>query len=137
MAGCSPPDGLNRGGDLSGAVTIDGIPVGGGRVEIFSADEKNSVGCQIRPDGTYTLSEPPLGECKIVVKTSQLKGMPAVVKTKEGFAGKDSSAGMIYPKDVGLVYTPIPDKYEDLATTDVKHVVPKGKSTFDIQLVSK
>ncbi len=138
LAGCGSADGLNRGGDLSGQVTLDGKALGGGRVEIFSEDGKNSVACQIRPDGSYTLNEPPLGPCKITVKTSYLKGMPTAApggKGGKGVAG--SSAGMIFPKDVGLVYTPIPPKYEDPARTDLAVTVEPGKQKHDIALTRK
>ena len=137
LCGCGPSDGLNRGGDLSGTVTLDGKPLGGGRVELFSANGKNSVSCQLRPDGTYTVSEPPLGRCKVVVQTSHLKGMPPAPKGPKGRIREGASAGMMYPDDLGLVYTPIPANYEDLATTDLTVTVRRGKQTQDITLTAK
>jgi len=137
LIGCGASDGLNRGGELSGKVLLDGKPVGGGRVEIFSDDGKNSVSCAIRPDGTYTLAGPPLGPCKVTVKTSQLKGMPPVPRGNNRHAPQGASAGMIYPEDVGLVYTPIPAKYEDLSTTNLTVKVERGKQEHDLTLSAK
>jgi hypothetical protein len=136
LSGCGSSDGLNRGGDLSGKVTIDGQLLGGGRVDIYSEDGKNCVSCQIRPDGSYTLAEPPPGPCKLTVVTSHLKDMPPVPKGPRR-SGQGASAGMMLPEDVGLVYTPVPTKYEDLATTDLTVTVQKGKQTFDITLTGK
>jgi hypothetical protein len=136
LAGCGSSDGINRGGELSGVVRIDGRPLGGGRVEVFSGDGKHSVGCEIRPDGSYTVNEPPLGPCKITVKTSYLQGMPAVPKGGKG-GPQGSSPGIILPKDVGLVYTPIPAKYEELSTTDLTVTVEPGKQSHDIDLARK
>ncbi|OWK36748.1 hypothetical protein [Fimbriiglobus ruber] len=140
LTSCEKPDGLNRGGELTGMIALDDKPIGGGRVEIYSADGVNAVGCDVRPDGGYTLKEPPLGDCKLVVKTSILKGMPPPPKTPAGPkppAKENSSAGMVVPKDVGLVFVPIPAKYEELATTDLKVTVKSGKQTHDIKLASK
>jgi hypothetical protein len=136
VCGCGSAGGLNRGGSLSGIVTLDGKPLGGGRIEIFSEDGKNAVSCQIRPDGSYTLEEPPLGPCKLTVKTSHLKSMPPVSGVRRG-SGEGASRGIILPQDVGLVYTPIPQKYEDLATTDLTVTVEKGKQTHNITLTTK
>lgn len=137
MIGCGGADGLNRGGELTGKVTIDDKPLLGGRVEITSEDGKNAVSAQLRPDGTYTLKEPPLGSCKITVTTSYLKGMvppPRAGKTgnKEGASG-----GMVYPDDVGFTYVPIPAKYESASTTDLQVTVAKGNQSHDIKLTSK
>jgi hypothetical protein len=135
FCGCSqPPDGLNRGGTLSGTVRLDGKPLGGGRVELYSEDGQHTVSCQIGPDGQYRVSEPPLGTCKVVVVTSHLKGMAPTPKP----TGKDQktvgSGGMVYQTDVGYAYTPIPSKYEAPATTDLTVTVQKGDQSQDLTL---
>ena len=134
LAGCAADDGLNHGGELSGRVVLDGKPLGGGRVEVYSQDGRNTVACQIRPDGAYTVSEPPLGPCKIVVKTSQLRGSAPAKGEKGGTAAGVGSRGMTLPQDVGLVFTPIPAKYEELTTTDLAVTVEKGQQAHEIKL---
>ena len=136
LPGCGDADGLNRGGSLSGKVLIDGKPLGGGRVELFSEDGRNAVSCQIGPDGEYKVAEPPLGTCAVVVTTSHLKGMtpPPRAKKDQKVIG---SGGMVYQADVGYVYTPIPTKYESRSGTDLKVMVEKGNHIQDLTLTDR
>jgi len=128
-------DGLNLGGTMSGTVTIDGMPLRGGRVECYADNGLYSVMADLDKTGKYTLKEPPLGACKLVVKTSHLKDHPAAPKvTKDGKGNPGGSAGMVLPTDVGFGYTAIPDKYESLATTDQTVTVERGEQTHDIKL---
>jgi hypothetical protein len=129
VTGCGDSSGLNRGGEVSGPVTIDGQPLGGGRVEFYSEDGKNSVFGEIRPDGTYAIAEPPLGPCKVVVVTSYLANM-----TPPPPGAGSGMPGMVLPKDVGLVFTAIPTKYEDVKTSDLRATLTKGKQTHAIKL---
>ena len=138
LAGCNTGDGLNHGGKLSGKVTIDGKPLKGGNVTLLSADGKHSVQGFINGEGTYSVSEPPLGKVTIVVQTSQLRGSAV---PKGGDAGKgagkgEGSRGMTLPdpKDIGLGYTEIPDKYENAATSGLTVEVKPGDQTHDIPL---
>lgn len=133
-AGCG--DGLNRGGELSGKVLLGDKPIGGGRVEIFSADDRHSGSCEVRPDGGYTLKEPPLGKCKLVVTTSHLKGIPLPPRNDKGKVS-GSSGGMMFPEDVGLVYVPIPERYERREQTDLSVIVARGKQPHDVVLSAK
>ncbi len=141
LAGCTQPDGLNRGGSLSGKVMLGDQPLGGGRVELFSADGQNSVSCQIGPEGQYKLSEPPLGECKVVVTTSFMKGLTPPQNHPERPERKGqpaaASAGMVQQADVGYRYTPIPAKYESPTTTDLTVTVTRGQQTQDLVLAPR
>jgi hypothetical protein len=127
-------DGLNRGGELSGVVTLDEKPLGGGRVECYSENGKYSAMGNINAEGKYTIKEPPLGACKLVVKTSYLKDSK-VTPPKAGKDNPGGSAGMVIPDDVGFKYTAIPAKYEELATTDLTVTLVKGNQPHDIKLV--
>lgn len=134
LAGCNTnTDGLNHGGELSGMVTLGDKPLGGGRVEVSSDDGKNSVFAEIRPDGSYTVVDPPLGDCKVVVLTSYLKGMKP--PGQAGAGGAEGSRGMTLPKDVGLVYTAIPPKYESRQDSGLTVNVKRGKQPHDIKLL--
>jgi len=137
-AGCSPSANaeLNVGGELSGVVYLGDKPLPGGRLELWPDTGRNSAGCELGPNGEYRISDPPLGPCKVVVKTSYLKGMPQ--PPKAGQKAKDgSSAGMILPKDVGFTYKPIPARYESEATTDLKVTVVAGAQKEDLKVLPK
>ncbi|MCE9560926.1 MAG: hypothetical protein K8U57_02620 [Planctomycetes bacterium] len=139
LCGCSSGnynDGLNMGGTLSGTVTLDGTPLRGGRVECYADNGKYSVMADLDKAGKFTLKEPPLGACKLVVKTSHLKNHPAAMSpnTKDSKGNPGGSAGMVIPTDIGFGYTQIPEKYENLATTDQTVTVERGDTTHDIKL---
>lgn len=131
--GTSYNDGLNRDGELSGVVYLGDKPLGGGRVECYSENGKYSAMGNINAEGKYTIKEPPLGACKLVVKTSYLKDSPATA-TKTGKNNPGGSAGMVIPDDLGFKYTAIPAKYEELATTDLTVTIEKGNRNHDIKL---
>lgn len=140
VCGCSIPDEFNRGGEISGKVTLDGKPVPGGQVFLASVGAKHTVSCEIGPEGEYRIAEPPLGECQIAIKTSHLKGMiapPRVAEKKGGAAKAGGSAGMIFPKGVGLTYLAIPLSYENHASSGLKVTIARGKQAHDISLTGK
>jgi hypothetical protein len=138
LCGCKSEnynDGLNLGGTLTGIVTLNGAPLRGGRVECYADNGKYSVMADLDKTGQFALKEPPLGPCKLVVRTSYLKDHPAAPKVgKDGKGNPGGSAGMVLPLNVGFGYTQIPEKYENLATTDVSVTVERGDQTFDIKL---
>lgn len=137
LGGCAENynEGLNLGGTMSGTVTIDGTPLLGGRVECYADNGKYSVMADLDKTGKYTLKEPPLGPCKLVVKTSHLKDHPAArPKTGDKGGNPGGSAGIMLPDDVGFGFTPIPERYENLATTDQTVTIEKGNKTHDIKL---
>ena len=137
VLGCGG-DGLNRGGKLTGKVTIGGKPLSGGNVIVTSEDGKYSVQGFINGQGTYSVLEPPLGKVKLAVQTSHLKGSTQPKAAPGGGAGKgEGSAGMVLPdpKDIGLGYTPIPAKYEKPETSGLTAEIKPGDQTHDIELV--
>ncbi len=134
--GCGQ-DEFNRGGSISGKVMLDGVLLPGGTITLETLTNKHNASCEITPEGTYKIKEPPLGECLLSVRTSQLKGAvsnPIVTKTKENPNGLVGSAGMMMPKGVGLVYKKIPAKYETPQTSGLKVVITPGNLEFDITL---
>lgn len=136
LAGCGGQNKINRGGEVSGKVTINSKPVTAGRVLLVSADGIHSASGALRGDGTYTVKEPPLGECKVAVETAQFRGAPRPVAPKAGKSRENSSPGMVLPdsSEVGLAYVPIPGRYEKTDTSGLSYVVPRGNSTHDISL---
>ncbi|MEY4393523.1 MAG: hypothetical protein RL595_772 [Planctomycetota bacterium] len=136
LMGCAGDD-FNRGGALSGKVFLEETPLEGGTITLETTNGKHNASCEITPEGTYVISEPPLGECVLSVKTSHLKGAvsnPTITKTKQNPSGIIGSPGMMMPKGVGLVYKPIPEKYENIKTSGITISISRGKQDFDIKL---
>jgi hypothetical protein len=136
LAGCGGQNKINRGGEVNGKVTINNKPVTAGRVLLVSADGIHSASGALRGDGTYTVKEPPMGECKIAVETAQFKGAPRPTTPRGGKARQNSSPGMVLPdsSEVGLAYVAIPAKYEKVDTSGLSYTVPKGNSSHDLPL---
>ncbi len=139
LAGCSSSTGINKGGQLSGQVTIDGRPVTGGTVLLSSDDDRYAVSGFINEKGRYLVKEPPLGACKIAVRTSHLTGS---VRPRDGARqGKAGvgSGGMVLPDPEveGMTHVAIPAKYEDPKTTPLTYTVEAGTKEFDLKLSAK
>lgn len=141
LAGCGGDAGLNRGGKLTGAVTLDGKPVKGGNVVVASEDGKYSVQGFINGEGTYTVAEPPLGKVRIAVQTAYLRGSTAPRGDPTGGKGGkgEGSRGMVMPdpKDIGREFTEIPEKYEKPDTSGLTAEVKPGDQTHDLPLTAK
>jgi hypothetical protein len=137
VTGCGDP--LNRGGKVSGKVTIDGEPVTAGNVLFQSEDGKWNASGPLRGDGTYEVDEPPLGRVQIAVQTLMYRGQSARAEGGNRATGNPGSAGMVLPDPSvrGLVYKEIPGKYEELRTSGLTHVITHGDQTFDIPLTWK
>jgi hypothetical protein len=130
-SGCGRGDGVNRGGKLTGKVTIDGKPVGGGEVLILSADGKHSMSGRIRNSGAYEILDPPLGPCKLAVVTSSIKDVPPPT-TKKGPVNFTDPATGEWP-----IYVPVPAKYEKPETSGLTVDVKAGDQPHDIELTNK
>lgn len=131
VSGCGKGDGVNRGGKLTGTVTVDGKPVGGGEVIIIGADGKHSMSGKIRNSGAYEILEPPLGPCKLAVITSPLKDVPPLAKKKGPVDFTDPKTGE-WP-----VYARIADKYEKTETSGLTVEIKGGNQSHDIPLTEK
>jgi hypothetical protein len=129
--GCGRGDGVNRGGKLTGKVTIDGKPVSAGEVIITGTDGKHSMSGRIRTDGTYTVIDPPLGPCKLAVVTSTFKDVPPPSKKKGPVDFTDPKTGE-WP-----IYVPTPARYEKAETSGLTVEVQGGDQTHDIPLTEK
>jgi len=129
-AGCGG-DGVNRGGKLTGKVTIDGKPVSAGEVIIEGADRKHSMSGKIRNDGSYTIIDPPLGSCKLAVVTSTFKDVPPPTAKKGPIDYTDPKTGE-WP-----IYVPTPARYEKTETSGLTVDVKAGEQTHDIPLTAK
>ena len=137
VSGCGSSGdlGLNKGGQISGQVTIDGKPVTAGTVIIFSANDQHSSSGPINEYGKYTVKEPPLGNCTISVRTSNMRGSVRGKAGPQGTAGS-GSAGMVLPppEERGLTYVPTPERYEDQKTSGLTVEIKSGNQEHDIPL---
>ncbi len=130
VAGCGKRDGLNRGGKVSGTVSLDGKLIPGGVIQFFSADGVHAPQVNIMPNGSYLLMEPPLGPCKVVIRTSHLRHLAG--KT----ASQRSNSFLNVDEDTATGYAPVPGKYESPESTDLVYNVLPGDSIYNIDLKS-
>jgi hypothetical protein len=139
-AGCQDP--LNRGGAVRGQVRIDGEPVTAGNVLFVSEDGKWTGIGPINGKGEYVVKEPPLGKVQIAVQTEMYRNFAPPARgapAHDGGGGPPGSKGMVLPDPAvrGLVYKPIPAKFESVDTSDLSYVVVRGDQTHDLELSSK
>ena len=151
LAGCGPSTGT-----VTGQVTYKGQPVPGAIVMFRPADPaKNSVTAVLDAEGRYSVVLP-VGEVTVSVDNRNqeprpvLTGgvpagipMPADVRAKLGGGKAAAPAPTPDPavesddlparKPSGR-YTPIPEKYYMLETTDLKFTVKGGEQTQDLGL---
>jgi len=120
VSGCGsgPKEAANS---VSGKVTLNGSAVSG-TVSFVGPDNKESMPAPIKPDGTYTVADPPQGKCKILVK-----GMGGTATGVGSAPVKDS------PAMTGQSVAP-PAKYASITTTDLTFDVQSGKQKYDIEL---
>jgi hypothetical protein len=140
LAGCGRGDPLNRGGTLSGKVTINGEPVTAGNILLVSEDGAWTGTAPLRGEGTFTVNEPPLGTVKVAIQTELYRDRTAPEnKYPAGKPGAKlpGSGGMKLPDPSvrGLVYTEIPAKYEKIESSGLTCVVTKGHQQHDFPLI--
>jgi hypothetical protein len=119
LMGCGPTVGTVR-----GVVSHGGKPIEGGSV-LFYFDDGRSIGGEVLGDGNYAIENAPLGHAKVVV-------LPAA-------EGDQAAQHMAIKNDMGKSPPPkpepkFPEKYSDLATTDLTCRIDPGENKFDIDL---
>jgi hypothetical protein len=93
-----------------GTVTLDGKPLPGGSILLVSAnDPVFRVSVRIKPDGTFSVEDAPVGPVIVSVETESLRD----------FGTPDNPI----PKD----YVPIPAKYADVKTSGLTATVARGE----------
>lgn len=102
---------------VSGVVKLHGKELAEGSVTFVAPDGRTGSSA-IKPDGTYAVTDAPVGKAVVLVT-----------------APPPSTLGTLMPG--GTKARPsvaIPKKYGDKTTSDLKHEVTAGKETFDIDL---
>jgi len=115
------------GATLEGKVTYGNEPV---PFAMIIAVGQTSATTMVQRDGSYTLTNCPLGEVKIAVNTEAGRGeyMSAVMAVSQ--PGPDG-------KVVGqakIKFVEVPKKYHDPETSSLRTTVNKGKNSFDIKI---
>jgi hypothetical protein len=116
-------------GDVTGKVTCDGKPVQVGTVVVLGSDSLPYTS-RIDPGGVYRVEKVPLGQAKFGVIS---------VNPKTPRPGRDMTAdGRVKgtPEDAASNWFAIPDRYGDLATTDLVFDIRRGANQFDIVLIA-
>ncbi len=126
---CKPPK--TQTAEVSGTVKFKGQPLPGGRVG-FIADGGGATGSgTIGEDGTYKVTDAPVGPVHITVDNSMLKGehapKAAPPKRPDMVAGGPSEA-------VKGKYVAIHPKYAQSNKTDLTYTVVPGPQTHNIDL---
>jgi hypothetical protein len=133
-AGCGGP----KLGQVTGTVTVDGTPVTSGTIMFVPDDGKVSVG-SIGTDGRFTLTTfspddgAMVGAHKVTIHSTKVGAgtmVPASFEEElKGIKGK-----VLVPGKVEWV---VPERYAQLASTDLKATVQPGSQTIDFHLHSK
>jgi hypothetical protein len=142
---------------VSGTVTYNGKPLPAGKITFIGPDNTPSDPANI-DNGRYTVSNAPVGECKIKVETSSLMKMAQNPKAMGG--GSPVPAGMQkkmpaemqekmnqekikQPNDQTIakfmdsfaeMFVPIPDEYENADKTPLRFTVKSGSNTYNPEL---
>jgi hypothetical protein len=89
----------------SGTVTFDGKPLKGGSISFYSVKDPTSyMRCNIKPDGTFVVTNAPLGDVLVAVETDTAK-----------FSNPDG-------------YVRIPQKYTNIKTSGLKATIGRGSA---------
>jgi hypothetical protein len=105
--------GCGRRGEVSGEVRWQGAPLSGGWLTFnYPEAEHTAVAGVIGPDGRYRISRCPVGEARVTIRP----GLPRGRKASD-------------PKQ-----QPIPPRYGDPETTDLKVTVQGGRQRIDLEL---
>jgi len=122
VTGCPSKDGSAN--QVSGKVTLGTDPVAG-TIAFVGTDGKEK-STPIMANGSYKLDDPPLGKCKVTVKSM---GGPV-----GGALVKDTPQIKDAPKLGSGAGAAPPAKYGDVKTTDLEYEVAAGKHTKDFVL---
>ena len=127
---------------VTGKVTYKGEPVKGGEIAFHS--DQGTYRSSIGQDGSYDISDLPVGEMTVTVDTEFLnpdkkqqipggaRGMASMNERLK--AERAAGRGPASREDQLARYTKIPVKYSNPASTDLKTKLEKGKQTRDFEL---
>jgi hypothetical protein len=141
--GCGRPQ-----GSLTGRVLLNGEELHSGRVQAMGETDQPLAISSIQDDGTYQLTNLPIGPVTLVVVTYRPDGEPvdAPLLPPPAPGTKPPSPEVTrqllkdQPESIQKAVEaarPVPLKYTDRAKSDLKVTVVKGETTFDIEMTGK
>jgi hypothetical protein len=104
------------GGTLSGKIAYEGTPLRGGTVTFVTEDGKARASGVIRPDGTYSADNVPVGTVLVSVETESARDQPAGVAPESR-------------------YVPIPRHLRNPRQSGVRLTVRGGAQTENLELM--
>jgi hypothetical protein len=114
LVGCGPK---GKKGAVTGTVTYKGQPVNNAALLLYPASGGNNpITVPVTQEGTFSASDLPPGEYKVVVQGSAAQGAA-------------SGAAMATKPTIQF-----PNKYKQLTSTDLKCTVAKGQETVNLDL---
>lgn len=126
LSGCGG-GGKKKETSASGKVTYNGQIVSGGSIALVAADGKGQpLKMPLNSNGTFTITQPPEGEMKVVIETESVKGQTGA--PPPGMEKADLSK-LNLPK-----YVKIPSSYGDANTTPLRWTIQKGENKKDFEL---
>jgi len=124
VLGCGNKSDATGKATVSGKVNVSGKPpVSGTTIEFTSAAGSETASAPVDADGSYTVTNVPLGECKVIVRGGTPTGPGAVA------IGKDASMPGMPQPGAGAA---VPAKYAQPGQLTFN--VQKGKNTKDFDL---
>jgi hypothetical protein len=117
---------------VSGTITYKNQPVNGATLVLISTDANGgSVTIPVSQEGTFSSSDVPPGEYKIVVEVSE--GV-APFSTARMDPAKKAEADANLAKMKKPPTIPILKKYKSAETTDLKREIVKGDQKLDLEM---
>jgi hypothetical protein len=117
-------------GSISGKLTYKGQPIPNATITFFT-DQGMPFPVISGSDGTYTISNIPVGEVLVSVAA------PPPANTESGSREKDAAARAAAPKAADTPSYTLPTAYADPGSSELKIAVHSGNNLFDILLIDK
>jgi hypothetical protein len=123
----------NAPAEVSGKVTYNGQPVGGGTITFYMKGGGANSG-PLHPDGTYEISDIPTGEATVTVETESANPGHKQEKYKGGKGQQMSPMPKGFEGGHRGTYVKIPSQYTDVKKTPLTTSLQRGKQVRDFDL---
>jgi len=125
---------------ISGRVTYKGAPVPAGGIA-FHSEDKGVYPCALSPDGSYSITDVPVGKMVVTIDTEFLNPAKKVKdyggKGAAGYAERlaaEKAAGIQAGEKSSGTYMKIPEKYSTPKTSPLIVTIESGKQTREFEL---